>query len=54
MEQTTNASTTATGAGNDVGTHARIRKLTFDSVNWVGEQFLIAAGLVLSIAAFLM
>jgi hypothetical protein len=53
MESSINASTTATSAGN-VSKPARLRKLTFDGVNSACEHFLIAAGLALSIAAFLM
>jgi hypothetical protein len=54
MELIINASTTAARAGDDARAHAPIRKLTFDNVIWIGEQALIAAGLVLSVAAFLL
>jgi hypothetical protein len=54
MEPIINALTTEARAGDDARAHAPIHKLTFDNVIWIGEQCLIAAGLVLSVAAFLM
>lgn len=54
MRPIINASMTAAREGADARAYVPPRKLTFDNMIWIGEQSLIAACLVLSVAVFLM